>query len=80
MSEAPYVLKTEREGGVTLTLNRGDRFNPLSVAMIAALETELDAIPSKARVVVLAAAGKGFCAGHDLREMRAHAGDQEWQR
>ncbi|MGO9710312.1 MAG: enoyl-CoA hydratase [Polyangiaceae bacterium] len=80
MSEAPYVLKTEREGGVTLTLNRGDRFNPLSVAMIAALEAELDAIPSQARIVVLAAAGKGFCAGHDLKEMRAHAGDQEWQR
>ena len=48
--------------------------------MIAALEAELDAIPAKREIVVLAAAGKGFCAGHDLKEMRAHAGDQEWQR
>ena len=80
MSEPPYVLKTDRAGIVTLTLNRGDRFNPLSVAMIAALESELDAVPRDARVVVLAANGKGFCAGHDLKEMRAHAGDPAWQR
>jgi enoyl-CoA hydratase/carnithine racemase len=50
--------------------------------MIAAIEAELDAIAADAtvRVVVLAGAGKGFCAGHDLKEMRAHAGDEAWQR
>jgi len=82
MTETPYVLRTERDAVVTLTLNRGDRFNPLSLGMIAALEAELDAIGADAgaRVVVLAAAGKGFCAGHDLREMRAHTGDAAWQR
>jgi enoyl-CoA hydratase/carnithine racemase len=78
----PLVLRSFDEGVLTLTLNRGDRFNPLSSAMIAALDAELVAAshdPST-RVVVLAAAGKGFSAGHDLKEMRAHARDKEWQR
>src|SRR5262245_36858292 len=50
--------------------------------MIAAIQKELDAVSNDlaARVVVLAADGKGFCAGHDLKEMRAHAGDKPWQR
>src|SRR5712692_590539 len=78
----PFVV-SKREGGVVrLTLNRPQRFNPLSLEMIAAIERELEAIardPS-ARVVVLAAEGRGFCAGHDLKEMRAHAGDEAWQR
>jgi len=77
---APYVLRETREGVVTLTLNRGERFNPLSSAMIEALQAELDLIANDAsvRVVVLAANGRGFCAGHDLRELRAHP-DREWQ-
>jgi enoyl-CoA hydratase/carnithine racemase len=77
----PHVLAGIREGVATLTLNRGDRFNALSMAMLAALETEVDAIAKdvSARVVVIAANGKGFCAGHDLKEMRAHP-DIEWQR
>lgn len=81
MSDAPYVLR-ERAGHVlTLTMNRGDRFNPLSLAMIAALQEELDlAAASDARVVVLGGLGRGFCAGHDLKEMRGHAGDDAWQR
>jgi len=80
--EQPLVL-SKREGGIlTLTLSRGDRFNPLSSAMIAAIQADLDAIavdPS-VRVVILAGEGKGFCAGHDLKEMRTHAGDKSWQR
>jgi len=77
---APFVLATTRDGVCTLTLNRGDRFNPLSQDMIAALEAELDRLArDDARVVVLAAEGKGFCAGHDLKELRAHP-DLAWQR
>jgi enoyl-CoA hydratase/carnithine racemase len=81
-AEAPLVLRREEAGVVTLTLNRGERFNPLSTAMVAALERELAAVGEdrKARVVVLAGAGKGFCAGHDLKEMRAHTDDRAWQR
>jgi enoyl-CoA hydratase/carnithine racemase len=80
--EAPFVRRTREEGIVKLTLNRGERFNPLSMAMIAALQAELDGIAADptARVVILAAEGRGFCAGHDLKEMRAHAGNEEWQR
>ncbi|MEP6941960.1 MAG: enoyl-CoA hydratase [Betaproteobacteria bacterium] len=77
----PYVL-IEASGGVaTLTLNRGERYNALSRAMIGALHSELDRIATDAsiRSVVLAARGKGFCAGHDLKELRAHD-DIEWQR
>ena len=76
-------LASRRIAGVArLTLNQPDRFNPLSSAMISALQSELDAIARDAsvRVIVLAAEGKGFCARHDLREMRAHAGEAEWQR
>jgi enoyl-CoA hydratase/carnithine racemase len=81
-AEAPLVLRQEEAGVVTLTLNRGERFNPLSTAMIAALDRELAALGDdrRARVVVLAGAGKGFCAGHDLKEMRAHTDDRAWQR
>jgi enoyl-CoA hydratase/carnithine racemase len=78
---APYVLAQAEDGVATLTMNRGERFNALSRAMIAALEDELDRIRGDAtvRVVVIAGTGKGFCAGHDLKELRAHP-DLEWQR
>jgi enoyl-CoA hydratase/carnithine racemase len=77
----PLVLLTVANGVATLTLNRPERFNPLSREMIAAIQAELDAIASDAsvRVVILAADGRGFCAGHDLKEMRAHTGDGSWQ-
>jgi enoyl-CoA hydratase/carnithine racemase len=81
-TEAPFVL-SRREGGVVRwTLNRGDRFNPLSSAMIAALQREIDEVASdpSARVVVLGAEGRGFSAGHDLREMRARSGEDGWGR
>ncbi|MGH9368692.1 MAG: enoyl-CoA hydratase [Thermoanaerobaculia bacterium] len=78
----PLVLREQSSGVVRLTLNRPERFNPLSSEMIAALQESLDAIAAdpEARVVVLAAGGRGFCAGHDLKEMRARAGDEAWQR
>lgn len=76
-------LLSERNGAVVrLTMNRAERFNSLSQAMIAAFQAELDAIATdtSVRLVVIAANGRGFCAGHDLKEMRAHAGDKAWQR
>ncbi len=72
--ESPLLLRSDDERGVTtLTLNRPSAFNALSEAMLSALQTELDDLgkSSKLRVLVIAAAGKAFCAGHDLREMRA---------
>ena len=78
----PLVLTTRVAGVARVTLNRGSRFNPLSSEMIAAVDGELDALgrDDEVRVIVLASAGRGFCAGHDLKEMRAHAGDHVWQR
>jgi enoyl-CoA hydratase/carnithine racemase len=75
------VRRGGADGIVRLTLTRGDRYNPLSREMIAALQAELDALAGDpaARVVVLAAEGRGFCAGHDLAEMRAHTDDTVWQ-
>ena len=70
---APFV-QVEQSGGVTrLTLNRAAQYNSLSEGMLDALQAELAAVAGDAqcRVVVLAAAGKAFCAGHDLREMRS---------
>jgi len=72
--DEPLVLNTrDARGVVTLTLNRPKAFNALSEAMLAALQAELDAVArdDTVRVVVLAAAGRAFCAGHDLKEMRA---------
>jgi enoyl-CoA hydratase/carnithine racemase len=77
----PILLRSEAGGVVTLTLNRPRQFNALSEAMLDALTAELEEIgkdPS-ARVVVLAGAGDNFCAGHDLKEMRARP-DQDWYR
>jgi len=73
--DQPYVLRSDTDGVCTLTLNRGNQYNALSVAMIEALQAQLDAIATDdtVRVVVLAGDGKAFCAGHDLKEMRSHA-------
>ncbi|WP_375542509.1 enoyl-CoA hydratase [Paraburkholderia sp. CNPSo 3272] len=82
-SSSPALVEVTREaygvpGVVRLTLNRPDAFNALSEALIDALQGELGALAqSDARVVVIAAAGRAFCAGHDLREMRA-APSQEY--
>ncbi|MFO1329360.1 MAG: enoyl-CoA hydratase [Rubrivivax sp.] len=81
--EQALVLKTsDARGVVTLTLNRPGAFNALSEAMLAALQAELDALAKdeQARVVVIAAAGRAFCAGHDLREMRAEPSLDYYQR
>jgi len=74
MSDDAFVLAArDARGVVTLTLNRPASFNALSEGMLTALQAELDAVAAdpSARLVVLAAAGKAFCAGHDLKEMRA---------
>lgn len=83
MSETTNLLIRERhEDVLTLTLNRPDQFNALSEEMLAALQAEFDrcADDSAVRAVVLAASGKAFCAGHDLKQMRSHAGDQAYYR
>ena len=74
MADELLVLQEKDSRGViTLTLNRPQAFNSLSEALLDALQAALDRIAAddSARAVVIAAAGKAFCAGHDLKEMRA---------
>lgn len=80
--EALVQRSTDARGVVRLTLNRPNAFNSLSEGMLAALQAELDAVAQdeSARVVVLGAAGKAFCAGHDLKEMRAEPSLAYYQR
>ena len=75
-AEAPLLI-SQVDGVVILTLNRPRQYNALSVATLEALHAALDAIliDDAARVLVIAANGNAFCAGHDLKEMRA-ANDQ----
>ncbi|HEY7991927.1 MAG TPA: enoyl-CoA hydratase [Stellaceae bacterium] len=78
---ASLVLRQDEGGVATLTLNRPEARNALSVAMMNAVQDQLDAIAKDkgVKVVVLAGAGPGFCAGHDLREMRANPGKQYYE-
>ncbi|MDE2147265.1 MAG: enoyl-CoA hydratase [Burkholderiales bacterium] len=82
--EADTLLRYEMDarGVVTLTLNRPAAFNALSEAMLAALQSALDRVAADdaARVVVIAGAGRAFCAGHDLKEMRAEPSLEYYQR
>lgn len=73
VGEVPLV-EVRRDGAVlTVMMNRPDQFNALSEGLMDALEAELRKAgqDESVRVVVVAASGRAFCAGHDLREMRA---------
>jgi len=67
------LLREDHEGVAMLRLHRPTRQNALSEALIEALERAIEALAGDdaVRVVVLAGSGPAFCAGHDLREMRA---------
>jgi len=69
----PILLRDDRDGVATLTLNRPDKYNALSRELMGMILDHLDRLAHdrRIRVVVLAARGKAFCAGHDLREMLA---------
>ncbi|WP_193181278.1 enoyl-CoA hydratase [Nisaea sediminum] len=73
--DSTLVLRKDADGIAHLTLNRPRAYNALSLGLMAALQDELDAIARdrSVKVVVLGGAGKGFCAGHDLREMRSRS-------
>lgn len=79
--EGVLITRSDDDGIATLTLNRPAQYNALSEAMLDALQSRLDELAEdrSARVVVLAAEGKAFCAGHDLKEMRAHT-DKDYQK
>ena len=74
MADTAPLLVDTRDGVTTLTLNRPAQYNALSGELLAALSAALDRVADdgNTRAVVIAAAGKAFCAGHDLTELRAH--------
>ncbi|MEM7226459.1 MAG: enoyl-CoA hydratase [Pseudomonadota bacterium] len=79
-SPEPLLLRDAQDGIVTLTLNRPAQYNALSVALMAALQEQLDQIGAdpEVRVVIIEGAGRGFCAGHDLAELRGAGGGRSF--
>jgi enoyl-CoA hydratase/carnithine racemase len=76
--DEPLLLREDRDGIARLTLNRPHARNALSVALMTALSAELSRIAADeaVKVVVLAANGPAFCAGHDLKEVRSDPGHE----
>ena len=78
----PLLLRHDEGGVTTLTLNRPAQFNSLSEELLAELQAALDAIAAdtQVRAVVIAGAGKAFCSGHDLKQMRANHSKEYMQK
>lgn len=78
----PLLLRERHDDVVTLTLNRPDQFNALSEELLGDLQAALDKVAAdgSARVVVIAGAGRAFCAGHDLKQMRANCDHETMRR
>lgn len=74
VTDDSILLRTQEQGIVTLTLNRPAQYNALSADMLDALQAAFDDIDGdeSLRVVIIAANGKAFCPGHDLKEMRSN--------
>jgi enoyl-CoA hydratase/carnithine racemase len=79
MATGNVLERADRDGVATLTLNRPRQYNALSRALLEALHAEVDALArdESIRVVVVTGAGRAFCAGHDLKEMRESGGQRE---
>ena len=73
---SPVLSRTDRHGVATITLHRGNSRNALSMALMTTLQRALETISAdrSVKVVVLRGDGPAFCAGHDLKELRANAG------
>lgn len=74
LDREPLVMREDRGDGITiLTLNRPGKYNALSEDMLTAMQQRIGELEhdESVRVVVLAANGKAFSAGHDLKEMRS---------
>jgi enoyl-CoA hydratase/carnithine racemase len=79
-NDEPLLLRNDADGITRLTLNRPRQYNALSAGLMGALQEEIDGIAADAsvRAVIIEGAGRGFCAGHDLKELRAHSGDRDF--
>jgi enoyl-CoA hydratase/carnithine racemase len=72
-ADESILLREDRDGVCTLTMNRPAQMNLLTSEMLDALQESFDSLfdDRKTRVVILGALGKGFCAGHDIKEIKA---------
>ena len=73
MADDALLRQDDGRGVTTLTLNRPQAFNALDETLLEALQRQIDALAAdeQLRAVVIAASGRAFCAGHDLKQMRA---------
>ncbi|HTT39660.1 MAG TPA: enoyl-CoA hydratase [Burkholderiales bacterium] len=80
--EEKTLLRQDAGGVATLTLNRPKQYNALSEELLGELQSALEAIgkDESVRVVVLAGSGTAFCAGHDLKQMRANPRKDYYQK
>jgi len=83
-NDEPLLLRddvaTDLGGIARLTLNRPRQYNALSAGLMGELQSAVDSIAADnaVRAVIIEGAGRGFCAGHDLKELRAHSGDRDF--
>src|ERR1044072_2084269 len=77
----PDLLETSENGVTTLTLNRPERLNALSPAMTSGLKEALERLPPRpgSGAIVIAGAGRGWCAGGDVKTMESRGRDQTVQ-
>jgi enoyl-CoA hydratase/carnithine racemase len=78
MTDTPFLLRADDQGVATITLNRPQARNALSLGMLKALRAELKALAADTSisVVIIAGAGPAFCAGHDLKELHSGGYDE----
>jgi len=74
----PYLIREDIGAVARLTLNRPQQYNPLSKVMLTELQQQFASLADDQSIhaVILSAKGKAFCAGHDLKEIRAHNNDE----
>ncbi len=79
-SDTPLLLRDDHDGIARLTLNRPGQYNALSAGLMSELQNAFDDIAedSAVRAVIIEGGGRGFCAGHDLKELRGHSGDRDF--
>ena len=80
-SNQPILLREDRDGIATLTLNRPDKSNALSTELMGLIQHELDELARDKSIhaLIIAGNGKAFCAGHDLHEMSDEPGPEAIQ-
>ena len=81
MADEPRVVREDEGGVATLTLNRPEKLNAIDIPLMVALREQIDRLANESDVkcVVLTGAGKAFCAGHDLKQMRSNHGSEYYQ-